>query len=160
MPDAAEPTVPSAAHARPGAGWWGRTARLHRDVALRHQWEQLAHHGAIEAFEVAAGRSDVVPTVGVVAFTSDSDVHKWLDAVARSIPAGVPDDVAAIQIVRGIRELTRATSILVRCRFQQSQATLKQMGANAVVSEEAEASQRLLEWCEHAALDPDGPAAM
>ncbi len=78
---------------------------------------------------------------------------------ARLVVVCVPDDMAAIQIVRGIRELTRATSILVRCRFQQSQATLKQMGANAVVSEEAEASQRLLEWCEHAALDPDGSAA-
>lgn len=78
---------------------------------------------------------------------------------ARLVVVCVPDDVAAIQIVRGIRELTRATLILVRCRFQQSQATLKQMGANAVVSEEAEASQRLLEWCEHAVLDPEGPTA-
>ncbi|MBX3285890.1 MAG: glycoside hydrolase family 127 protein [Actinobacteria bacterium] len=95
MPAAPEPVLPGAADARPGGGWWGRTARIHREVALRHQWEQLVHHGAIEAFEVAAGRSDVVPTVGLPTFVSDSDVHKWLDAVARSIPAGVPADVRA-----------------------------------------------------------------
>lgn len=77
-------------------------------------------------------------------------------AKSRLIVVCVPDDDVAIQVVRSIRELNRQASILVRCRFQIHRSTLTQAGANAVVSEEAEASQRLLEWCEQAALSGDG----
>lgn len=90
MTDTIWPSVVNASH---GPGLVGRLAHVHRDVALAHQLDRLDHHGAIEAFEAAAGRSDVVPTVGVASFVSDSDVHKWLDAVARSLPAGVAPEI-------------------------------------------------------------------
>jgi len=77
------------------AGWWEELAAVHREVALAHQHDRLSYHGALEAFEAAAGRTDVPPTVGFPTFISDSDVHKWLDAVARSLPAGIPEEVVA-----------------------------------------------------------------
>ncbi len=60
----------------------------------------------------------------------------------------VPDDEIANRIVRAVRELNPAAAILVRCRFQGSIQTAKRAGANVVVSEEAEASGKLLAQCE------------
>ncbi|GIW88400.1 MAG: potassium transporter KefB [Isosphaeraceae bacterium] len=69
-------------------------------------------------------------------------------AEADLIVLSVPDDAIAIQILQTIRELNRNTTILVRCRFQSSTNRLKALGATAVVSEEAEASGRLIALCE------------
>ncbi|MDF1743109.1 MAG: cation:proton antiporter [Gimesia sp.] len=56
----------------------------------------------------------------------------------------VPDDDAAIRIVRAIRKLNRTGTLIVRCRFQINVGKLQQVGADKVVSEEAEASTALL----------------
>lgn len=76
--------VPTMAEVSLTGGFWGRMAGVHRGPALEHQWAHLKASGALECFAVAAGRSD-----GVVSrdFTSDSDVHKWLDAVSRIPPS-------------------------------------------------------------------------
>lgn len=74
-------------------------------------------------------------------------------AASRLVVICVPDDDVAIQIVRAARELNRQASILVRCRFQFHRDMLTHAGATAVVSEEAEASQRILQWCEQEVLD-------
>jgi CPA2 family monovalent cation:H+ antiporter-2 len=60
----------------------------------------------------------------------------------------VPDDAIAIQVLQAIRELNRDATVLVRCRFQINAGRLKSLGATAVVSEEAEASGRLIALCE------------
>jgi CPA2 family monovalent cation:H+ antiporter-2 len=56
----------------------------------------------------------------------------------------VPDDRTAARVVPLVRRLNPRARILVRCRFQGSLATLRRAGADAVVSEEAEAAGALL----------------
>ncbi len=56
----------------------------------------------------------------------------------------VPDDESAVQIVRTIRKLNRTGTLIVRCRYQINVGKLKRVGADRVVSEEAEASIALL----------------
>ena len=47
----------------------------------------------------------------------------------------VPDDEAAIHIVRTLRALNANCFVLVRCRYQANASKLRQSGANIVVSE-------------------------
>lgn len=75
--------VPSMRDASLTGGFWGRMADVHRGAALDHQWTHLDATGALECFTAVAGRGDGFVTRD---FTSDSDVHKWLDAVARTPP--------------------------------------------------------------------------
>lgn len=63
---------------------------------------------------------------------------------ARLVAVCVPDDQTAVRIVRTARELSPQCLILVRCRYLQTVAQAGQAGANAVVSEEQEASEALL----------------
>jgi CPA2 family monovalent cation:H+ antiporter-2 len=67
----------------------------------------------------------------------------------------VPDDRVALEIVRALRRQSTSCRIVVRCRYQLATDKLQQAGAQAVVSEEAEASAALLELLE--GLDADGP---
>jgi CPA2 family monovalent cation:H+ antiporter-2 len=60
----------------------------------------------------------------------------------------VPKDQTARQIVAAIRRLNRDCRVLVRCRYQGNLGDLKRAGADAVISEEAEASARLLRLLE------------
>ena len=60
----------------------------------------------------------------------------------------VPDDRTAAQVVGLIRRLNPRVRILVRCRYQGSLAALRRAGANAAVSEEAEAAGALLRLLE------------
>ena len=65
------------------------------------------------------------------------------------IVVSVPDDDAALRIVKSVREQNQTLSILVRCRYQSNiQRTLK-AGATSVVSEEAQVSGKLLRRCEN-----------
>jgi CPA2 family monovalent cation:H+ antiporter-2 len=60
----------------------------------------------------------------------------------------VPKDQTARQIVAAIRRLNRECRIFVRCRYLANIAGLRQAGADAVVSEEADASTGLLRLLE------------
>jgi monovalent cation:H+ antiporter-2, CPA2 family len=60
----------------------------------------------------------------------------------------VPHDATALQIVKTLRRLNRQCTILVRCRYQSHIAGIRRAGANAVVSEELEASAGLLRLLE------------
>jgi CPA2 family monovalent cation:H+ antiporter-2 len=68
-----------------------------------------------------------------------ADVHH-----ASLVVVTVPDDGVARRIVRAVRRVNRACTVVVRCRYQASVAALKQLGATTVVSEEAEAGGALL----------------
>ncbi len=57
----------------------------------------------------------------------------------------VPDDRTAVQIVRTLRSVNPDCRILVRCRYQANVARVRRAGADAVISEEVEASQALLQ---------------
>lgn len=60
----------------------------------------------------------------------------------------VPKDQTARQVVAALRRLNPTCTVLVRCRYQATIAELKRAGANAVISEEAEASAGLLRLLE------------
>ena len=60
----------------------------------------------------------------------------------------VPKDQTARQIVAAVRRLNRSCRILVRCRYRTSMPGIRQTGADAIVSEEAEASAGLLRLLE------------
>jgi CPA2 family monovalent cation:H+ antiporter-2 len=47
----------------------------------------------------------------------------------------------ALQVVRGLRSANPRLRIVVRCRFQARVHELEQAGADAVISEEIEASE-------------------
>ncbi|QDT38555.1 cation:proton antiporter [Stratiformator vulcanicus] len=59
----------------------------------------------------------------------------------------VPDDAVAQQVVRSVRSLNQSASVLVRCRYQSNSQALQSAGADEVVSEETEASGKLLGLC-------------
>ncbi|MCY2988822.1 MAG: cation:proton antiporter [Planctomycetota bacterium] len=55
----------------------------------------------------------------------------------------VPDDETSIRTVRTIRSLNARTRIVVRCRYRVNVETLREAGADSVVSEEVEAIHAL-----------------
>ncbi|QDT63367.1 cation:proton antiporter [Calycomorphotria hydatis] len=63
------------------------------------------------------------------------------------VVVAVPDDEIAKQVVHAVRQLNADAAILVRCRYQATVPALKKLGAEQVVSEEVEASDRLAELC-------------
>ncbi|WP_417737190.1 cation:proton antiporter [Rosistilla oblonga] len=62
----------------------------------------------------------------------------------------VPSDDAALQIVTALRGINHDAEIIVRCRYQGNVHRIMKAGAAAVVSEEAEASKAMLQWCDRA----------
>jgi monovalent cation:H+ antiporter-2, CPA2 family len=60
----------------------------------------------------------------------------------------VPKDQTARDVVRAVRRRNRTCMILVRCRYRSNIAAMKKDGADAVISEEAEASAGLLRLLE------------
>jgi len=63
---------------------------------------------------------------------------------ARLVVVCVPNDDAAIAIVRGLRAHNPTARVLVRCRFQQNAENLQRAGADDVVSEEARVADALV----------------
>ena len=72
----------------------------------------------------------------------------------------VPNDEATIEIVKLLRELNPDSSILVRCRYDSNVNRLRKAGADAVVSEEVEASDALWSLCETQISRLDDPAGV
>ncbi len=60
----------------------------------------------------------------------------------------VPSDEIAEQIVRTLRNLHTELNIVVRCRLEAHIPKLRQAGADKVVSEEAEATNPIIQICE------------
>ena len=71
-----------AAGVRMGAGLLGDRQRLNREVTLIHGWEELQRAGTFENFRIAAGKTQGSRRGYVF---SDSDVYKWLEALAWEI---------------------------------------------------------------------------
>ena len=59
---------------------------------------------------------------------------------AHLVVVTVPADTTAIDVVTSIREMNTDCKILVRCRYLANMSGIKNAGANAVISEEVEAS--------------------
>lgn len=74
----------------------------------------------------------------------------------------VPNDAAALRIVRGLRVINPGCRVVVRCRYQGNIQPLVQAGATAVVSEEQQASEALLKLLDlpepDSSVSPVGPA--
>jgi DUF1680 family protein len=149
--------VPSMAQAQVTGGFWGRMASLHRESALEHQWSQLVATGAVECFEVVAGRRPD----GFVSrdFTSDSDLHKWLDAVGRVPVAERPPAVRAafdeaVGLVAAAQEPDGYCNTWIQAFFadgrwrdletEHEQYTLGHLVEAAVSAHEATGDERLL----------------
>lgn len=80
---------------------------------------------------------------------TDTDVLRRADVTACSLAlVTVPKDAVARQIVKTIRRLNRDCTILVRCRYQSNIAGIKSAGADALVSEESEATAGMLRLLE------------
>lgn len=62
---------------------------------------------------------------------------------ASTVIVCIPDDSAAIQIVREIRKLNNKAFIVVRCRYFSNEPELRKLGANHVVSEEIEVNKAI-----------------
>ena len=75
---------------------------------------------------------------------TDVDVLKRAEADQASIiVVSIPNDDAAIDVVRNLRGINPHCHVLVRCRYESNAKKLYKVGANAVVSEEAQASKKL-----------------
>jgi hypothetical protein len=66
-------------------GFWGGRQRVNRERALVHQWEQLERTGTIDNFRIVAGRR-AGRRRGF--FYTDSDAHKWAEAVGTVLATG------------------------------------------------------------------------
>lgn len=60
----------------------------------------------------------------------------------------VPDDRIANQIIQSVRAHNKSVYVLVRCRYQSNIPLARKLGAQAVISEEQEASGALLKQCD------------
>jgi CPA2 family monovalent cation:H+ antiporter-2 len=121
-----------------GAGPTGRQLAsqleiLGKDVCLIDLSPINLHPYAMEGFRTVAG---------------DGTQRRILEyaGVGESVMIAVcvPDDEAALRIVRSIRKCNPAGVVIVRCRFLANAKKLLAAGADRVVSEEAEASLALL----------------
>ncbi len=121
-----------------GAGPTGRqvTSRLEtagKDVCLIDLSPINLHEFAQEGFRTVAGDATDRSTLDL-AHAADASLAVLC----------VPDDEAAIRIVRALRAINADCFVLVRCRYHANASRLRKLGANEVVSEEAEASNALL----------------
>jgi CPA2 family monovalent cation:H+ antiporter-2 len=105
------------------AGW---------DVWLVDQSPVNLHGLAQQGFHTIAGDA-----------TNDTILDAAQIKEAGCIAVCVPDDDVAMRLVRAIRERNAVGSIVVRCRYSANERRLRQVGANRVVSEEAQASDAL-----------------
>ncbi len=71
-------------------GFWGRWQALNASTSLRHGLSQLGQWGSLDNLRLAAGAATGHYRGPVF---MDSDVYKWLEAVALATPQGVPADV-------------------------------------------------------------------
>jgi CPA2 family monovalent cation:H+ antiporter-2 len=122
-----------------GAGPIGRqvTSRLEttgHDVCLIDLSPINLHPFAQEGFRTIAGDATDSATLAA-AEANDAAV----------VVVCVPDDEVAARVVRKLREANRTGLVLVRCRFQVNAPKLRNGGADEVVSEEAVASNALLQ---------------
>lgn len=121
-----------------GAGLIGRslTSRLEtagKDVCLIDLSPINLHPFAQQGFRTVAGDA------------TDRNILKLAHAdEAAMVFVCVPDDDAAIQIVRNLREMNPSCFVLVRCRYQRTAEKLTKAGASQVVSEETQASDAIL----------------
>ncbi len=71
-------------------GFWARWQALNASTSLRHGLSQLGQWGNLDNLRLAAGGATGSYQGPVF---MDSDVYKWLEAVALATPQGVPADV-------------------------------------------------------------------
>lgn len=106
------------------------------EVTLVDQSPVNLHPFAQQGFETVSGDA------------RDPDVLRRAHAgLTRIVVVAVPDDEVAQQVLTAVLELHPEARVLVRCRFENQVPLLRRLGAAAVVSEEAEASGRLLTLC-------------
>ncbi|MEZ6091473.1 MAG: cation:proton antiporter [Pirellulaceae bacterium] len=107
------------------------------DVRLIDQSPINLHGFAQQGFQTVAGDA------------RDPDVLHRADAKrCRLAIVSVPDDEIALQIVTTLVGISPKTKTIVRCRYQGNAGRIQRAGADAVVSEESEASKALLQWCQ------------
>ncbi|HUG68788.1 MAG TPA: cation:proton antiporter [Pirellulaceae bacterium] len=132
-----------------GIGPIGRqvTSRLELmgvDVCLVDQSPINLHAFGQQGFQTVAGDA------------RDTQVLQRADVASCDlVVVSVPDDDIAREVVRAVRGLNSTASIVVRCRYQGNIGRARKAGANAVISEEAEASGALMRWCERYVRQPD-----
>lgn len=90
--------------------------------------------------------------LGFTTVAGDARDSKILDRVElwqqKLAVVSVPSDEVALEIVKSLRQYSQKLAIIVRCRFGANVSGLELAGANAVVSEEVEVSEPLMQLCE------------
>jgi uncharacterized protein len=71
--------------------FWAHRQTLNKSSALSYQWEQYEKAGTIDNFRIVSGTSQGIRR-GF--FYTDSDLHKWSDAVSRILQPGEKGDLA------------------------------------------------------------------
>jgi CPA2 family monovalent cation:H+ antiporter-2 len=66
----------------------------------------------------------------------------------------VPDDDIAVRVVTSLRTLNRTSTIIVRCRYLARKQDARRAGATAVISEEDQITQALLDMLDRNSPDP------
>lgn len=107
------------------------------DVCLVDQSPINLHAFAQQGFHTVAGDA-----------RDPQVLHRARAAHCGLVVVSVPDDEVASQTVRALRGLNPSAAVVVRCRYQGNIGRTQRAGANAVISEAAEASGALLRWCE------------
>jgi CPA2 family monovalent cation:H+ antiporter-2 len=104
-----------------------------KDVCLVDLSQINLHPFALEGFRTVAGDA-----------TDRATLEHAEVGGAAFVAVCVPDDGAAIRVVRAVRRLNRGCYLVVRCRYHASESPLRKAGADRVVTEETEASLKLL----------------
>ncbi|WP_375425678.1 glycoside hydrolase family 127 protein [uncultured Friedmanniella sp.] len=96
-----------ATRARVTGGLWASRREINRDVCVPQGWDRLHEAGNYANLELAAGRGEGAYT-GELPFL-DSDVYKWLEAVAWTLD---DPDLEASSAEKLLRRLAESTELL------------------------------------------------
>ncbi len=127
-----------------GAGPIGRSIgsqleTFGHDVCMVNLSPINLHSFAQQGFRTVAGDA-----------TDESVLQLTELADAELIVVCVPDDGAAMRVVKVARRLNQSCRVIVRCRYQSNLKKLKNAGATDVVAEESEAAMALMRLLKHA----------
>ena len=103
------------------------------DVCLLDMNPVNLHPYAQEGFRTIAGDA-----------TEKATLKKALVEKVKLVVVAIPDDSLTPDVVTAVRALNRDCSIVARCRYTGTVATLKSAGADMVICEESEAGNRLV----------------
>lgn len=124
----------------------------------RHAAEQLRQRGCdVRVIDFSPVKLHRFAQAGFHTAAGDARANAVLKRVAVKnvglIMIFVSHDLTAVQITQAVRDQNVQASVLVRCRYSDNIAALKEAGCNVVICDETEATQAIVQLLANVKLD-------